>query len=67
MFTATVRLFLGYFDVRLLAVVLHVLYIILLNNFNCQPKITDVVESGSRPSVWNGVVDYFPVLSSYMG
>ena len=50
MFTATVRLFLGYFDVRLPAVVLHVLYIILLNNFNSQPEITDV-ESGSRPSV----------------
>ena len=66
MFTATVRLFLGYFDVRLPVVVLHVLYIILLNNFNCQPEITDV-ESGSRPSVWNGVVVYFPVLSSYMG
>ena len=66
MFTATVRLFLGYFDVRLPAVVLHVLYIILLNNFNSQPEITDV-ESGSRPSVWNGVVVYFPVLSSYMG
>ena len=27
------------------------LFIILLNNFNCQPEITDFVESGSRPSV----------------
>ena len=32
------RLFSGYFDVRL-AVVLHTLYIILLNNFNCEPEL----------------------------